>query len=411
MKILIVMAARNILRNTRRNLFTILSIACGLAFLFWIQCILNGHEKNMIETITSTFTGDLQIHRNGYIEERQTHMAFDPSSNLRKGLDDHGLLWSERVYFPSLISSGAISYPFVLVGINPDKEGKITTLDKDLKDGELLSQNTTCEKPEILISKKMAHKLEVGLDDKLVILGQDATGSLGNDLYRVKGIFSTASQDFDKSYAFTNIACAQNIAAIAGLHEIVIKTGYHTSEDTASLSILNSLLEPDQSSSTWKNLVPGVANMIKFNNAMSRFITFVLFSVITLGVVNSMLMNIFERVREIGIMLAIGTTPTQVRQIILLESFFMSLIGTILGTLMGLLVVLYYKKIGFDLSPFLGNEGDSSVGFTFQTRVFPLIEWSKYIWLVAIEIIFIVLAGVYPAVKASHLKPIETIRG
>ena len=411
MNLLILMALRNILRNARRNLFTILSIAFGLAFLFWIQCVTNGHNKNMIETVTSTFTGDIQIHQKKFLEEHLAQYHFTPSPELESHLNSLGFPWSQRIYFPSIISSGDISYPIILVGIDPDRESLITEIQKDIKSGKFLVSDSTCEQAPILTSERLSKKLEVGLDDKIVVLGQDATGSIGNQLFRLKGIFSTYSADFDKYYVFTTLACAQNIAAISGVHEILMKTGQRFGEDKATQSIVESYLDSNLSTSTWKDLVPGVADMIKYNGAMSSLINFILFSVITLGVINSMLMNIFERVREIGIMLAIGTTPTQVRLIIILESFFIALIGALIGTFLGVSVVVYHQFVGFDLAPFLGSDGRSAVGFSFKTLEYPIIEWMQYLQLVGLEIVFIVIAGIYPALRASRLKPVDTIRG
>lgn len=411
MNLLLKMAIRNIIRNARRNLFTILSIAFGLSFLFWIQCILNGHNKNMIDTVTSTFTGDIQIHQNSFLEERLTQFYFSPSAKMIEGLNQLKIPWAKRVYFPSIISNGNISYPVVLVGIEPETEGRITNIKSEVFSGNFLDNSTECGPGPILISEKLAKKLEVELDDKVVVLGQDANGSLGNQLFRAKGLFKTNSLDFDKYYVFTTLTCAQNIAAVNGIHEIVMKTGYRSGEDFESLGRVNSILDPNTSTSTWKDLVSGVANMIKFNNAMSALISLILFSVVTLGVINAMLMNIFERVREIGIMLAIGTTPVQVRIIIIFESLFIALLGAFIGTVLGLFVVAYHQGVGFDLTPFLGKDGNSAVGFAFKTTVFPIIEWSKYLKLVGLEVVFILLAGFYPAMKASKIKPIDTIRG
>jgi putative ABC transport system permease protein len=407
MTLLFKIALRNLRRNARRNVFTILSIGFGLGFLFWIQCILTGHNANMIRTVTSTFTGSVQIHAADYLEERQASMFFSPSIRLRNQLDTLGEPWAQRVYFPAIISSGALSYPLVLVGIEGSKEKQIINLFGDMTDGEFVPDDAECSQPRVLVSNRLAQKLDVEVGDKLVMLGQDATGSLGNDLFRVSGLYTSTSNDFDKRYVFSSLACVQKIAAIGGVHEIVIKTA-------SEMGVLNSLqasMDPQIEVSTWRNLVPGVASMIRFNSAMSNVITFILFTVITLGVVNSILMNIFERIREFGIMLALGTTPVQVRVIILVESILMALTGAFVGTVIGLVVVLYHQRVPFDLAPFLGNDGASKVGFSFETHVKPMIDWSQYLWLVGVEIIFISLSGLYPAVKASRLKPADTIRG
>lgn len=408
------MALKNLYRHLRRSLITLASIASGLGFLLWTQSILAGHNRSMISTITSTSTGNVQVYRADFFRERTMAYFYDPNAlaapTAELEREFPGTSTANRVLFPTILSAGEESVQAVLVGIQPEEEGRITRLKENLREGDYLKTDPdpACPTRPIYIGKGLAEKLKIGLGNKVIAMGPAADGTLGNELLRVVGIFDSKSAEFEKSYAFTTIECAARIGAVGGIHERVIRLPAGADELRAQ-RILSERLPKEMKVTTWREAVPGVASMIRFNTAMIGLITLILFSVITLGVVNAMLMNVFERTKEFGVMLSLGATPAQVRVLILFESAFLGVFSAALGILLGIAAVAYHSEFGFDLTPFLGS-GNSETGFTFNTLVRPAIEWGPFLRLVAIEVGFIVLAGVYPAYRASILDPVQTLR-
>jgi ABC-type lipoprotein release transport system permease subunit len=412
MRQLLEMAFKNLFRHLRRSLITMVSIASGLGFLLWTQSIMGGHNRSMISTVTSTSTGHVQIYRADYFKERMIGHFFDPATVLPALGAIPGALTAGRVHFPSIAAAGEESVQLDLVGIQPEEEGRITGLKRNLSQGSYLvtDPDPACPTRPIYIGAALAEKLKIGLGNKVVIMGQAADGTLGNELLRVVGIFDSKSPDFDKSFAFSTIECVSRIAAVTGVHEQVLRLP----RDGGELEVradLQSKLPPELRVTTWREAMPGVASMIRFNTAMIALITVILFSVITMGVVNAMLMNIFERTKEFGVMISLGATPGQVRALILFESLFLGVFSAVLGIGLGIAAVAYHAKFGFDLTPFLGSGDSAETGFRFNTLVRPTIEWWPFIRLVLVEIAFIVVAGIYPAYRASMLDPVKTLRG
>ena len=409
MSLLIRIATRNLLRNLRRTAITMATIAFGLAVILWLQCVLEGRNKHIIESITTTYTGNLQVFQNDYLKDRLIQFSFIPPENLLDSLPE-GSKMAKRIHLPALVSSGEQSVPTLLEGIEPEEESQVTKIKQNLKEGEYLSPDPSpdCESRQIYIGKKLADLLRVKTGNKIVILAQAADGTLGNELFRIKGIYDSGSPDFDKSFAFAPLTCVAKVGAIQGVHEVSFRLPDITRELEERLNLAKKL-PPELVVTTWRESLPGMATMVKYNEATLVMISSMLFIVITLGIVNTMLMSIFERTREFGVMIALGTTPWQVRLLVVCESLALGLFASIFGMLIGLAMVLYHQKYGFDLKPFLG-EHSSLDQFRLDLTIYPVFHFVPFLKSVGYMMTFIVLAGLYPAWRASALKPVEAMR-
>lgn len=389
---------------------TVMSIALGLAIVLWMQCILAGRNHNMIERITSTYTGHIQIMRADFQTDRLTTQAFDHDfTDLVRDLPAEAKVTS-RVHLPALVASSEQSIPVLLEGIDPKHEPQITRVKENLVEGEFLEpeEDPDCPSRQVYLGRALAQLLGVEVGSKVVFLAQDANGSLGNDLFRVKGLYDSKAPEFDKSYAFAPLACVKKIGAITGLHEMVI--GLPSSGPEVGIAArLQARMPEGMKVTTWKESIPSVASMVKFNDATLVMVSTMLFSVIIIGVINTLLMNVFERTREFGVMLALGTTPGQLRLMIIAESLVMGVLSAAVGIVLGSLAVLYHQRTGFDLGPFFG-ERTGTDQITFDLVIHPIFMWGPFLKSVLITIGFVVVAGFYPAFRASRLNPVETMR-
>lgn len=409
-------AFRNVTRNSKSNRFVIASIASGLAAIFWIKSIFIGHNQNMINVATSTFIGGVQIHSSEFLQAKAIghHFTDEPVDEALRGIQ--GIHWAKRIFFPALLSTSSESSLGIVYGVEPEPESGITELKKNLKQGNYLSSeaSTACTQKEIYLSERLAKKLKVGLHDKVVVMGQAADGTTGNDLFRIVGLYNSGSLDFDENHSFVNIQCARELAALPNrIHEIVLNAAALKS-DTDLQHEIQELFKTrglrDLEVTTWREFIPNLSTMVKMNTGVTNMIVLVFFLITTLGVVNSMLMSVFQRTQEFGISLALGVTPAQVKRIVLYESLIIALISGVLGAILGFALVSYHHRYGVDISPFIGKAKNSFVGFRFQTIVHPLIDWTIYVAIFSVEIFFILIAGLYPALKAAHLSPVESIR-
>lgn len=403
------LAFRNLQRNLRRSLITVMSIGFGLAVILWLQAILAGSNQNVIDTITSTHYGHMQIFRKDYRESGLIQQTF-PLAELN--LDSLGfaeLKWAPRLHLPALISSGEQSFPIVLEGIDPAREGNVTRVREHLRHGQFLAdQDPDCSQRQVYISERLAKLLNVELGNKLVILAQAADGSMGNELLRIQGLFATGSPEYDKSVVFTHASCVEKIGALQGVHEIAVHLDRGSDEGKIKNAAI-AVLPPELVILNWREAQPQLAGVIKFNDASLVLVSVMLFIVISLGILNTFLVTVFQRTKEFGVMMALGTSPGRIVALVMTEGFFLGLAASLLGIVTGFLVIFYHYQMGFDLTPLVGD--NLSVGvFQLKLRVHPIIHVAGAVKAVVITLVAVIVSVIYPAVRAACLKPIEAIR-
>lgn len=404
------LATRNLMRNSRRTVLTVVSIAFGLAVSLWMDCVLEGRNKDVIRTVTSGHIGNAQLLKKEYKDEQQAKDFYlSPPDGFLKQLPE-GTLYTSRVHVPALISSGENSSPILLEGVEPESEGQITKIKGDIIQGEYLSSvdSKTCTDKDILIGEKLAKRLNADVGHKLVVLLQSVDGTLGNDLFFVRGIYSSQSPQFDSRYVFTPLACAQEIAAIGGIHETVFRF-QKESDESIILQKQEILAGTGLVLTTWREAMPSIAVMVKYNKATLLMISLLLLVVIVMGIINTLLMSVYERTREFGVMGALGLTPGELRRLIVFESLAVGIIAAVLGTIVGLAMVSYHMKYGLDLRPFLG-ESSGAADFKLNLTVYPEFSFLPYVRTVVLTLFFVVVASLYPAIKASRIKPIQAMR-
>ncbi|MBX3022045.1 MAG: ABC transporter permease [Bdellovibrionales bacterium] len=398
-------AFRNLLRNWRRTLFTVCSLSMGVALSIWTDNITKGRADDIVEAVTSAYVGHYQV---STAEYRKDELIQDYMNEAQ--LQSFSGM-SPRIHFPSLLSSGENSMPIVLDGIDPQAENLVTNLSSKTVQGEYLAPTSLaeCSERQILISKENAEKLNVGLGDKVVVMGQAADGSLGNDLFRVRGIYQTESKAFDKHMAFANYGCVAALGQIQGPHELVFGLPAGVEDKVFEKEMAAKAAAAGLKFTSWKESVPQLYSIVRFSRAIHNAINFILFLVISVGIVNVMMMNVFERTREFGVMAALGTGSKQVVSLVLLETFGIALLGLTVGAAIGSAMVTYHHIFGFDLHMFLGDQY-SAGQFSLSMTVFPELSLVSILRSSLITIAFMLVAGLYPAWRASKLTPIEAMR-
>lgn len=409
MYLLILFSMRNLLRNWRRTLFTVTSLALGITISIWTDNITKGRADDIVQAVTSAYVGHFQVSTKAFRKDEllQDYIKPENVQSFSGG--------SPRIHFAGLLSSGENSLPIVLDGIDGPAEDRVTHLSQKLTRGEYLSAGGagdatgSCDERQILISEEQAEKLNVGLGDKVVVVGQAADGSLGNDLFRVRGIYRTESKAFDRRVAFSNLNCVAAIAQVAGPHEIVFGLLEGDTEAARERILSNQAQAAGLQLTSWRESVPQLYSIVRFSRAIHNAINFILFVVISIGIVNIMMMNIFERTREFGVMTALGTDRLQVIAVVLFEILGVALIGLIMGTFFGSALVMYHHYTGFDLHMFLGDQY-SAGQFSLSMVVYPKLSLLSILRSSLITVTFMLLAGLYPAWRASKLTPIEAMR-
>ena len=401
-KLIFSFAIRNLLRARLRTVLALAMITAVFATLLFTQSLMRARNQDIVDTVTNSFLGASQIQKKVYRDEHKlaATLSDDEIANIQKNVPQN-LITATRVYVPSLISSASDSLQITMVGVDPAQEAQVTKIPGFVNEGEFLQSSGNCDDLQIIIGTSLAKALKVKLGEKVVLLTQAADQTIGNDLFRVKGIFSSASESFDKSYAFTDIRCARTFSSINGVHEVIFK-----SQRDLDANLMGLKLDASLALLSWKEKIPEVYRTIKANDVTINLMTAILFFVILLSLINTFLLSLIERTKEFGVMIAIGITPLKIFIMILAEILCVGIVGIALGTAVGSALIAYHQKNGFDLSIFYGETAEFG-GFAFNLMIYPAFSFKDYFGLCAVALAFILMAGLYPAILTLRKKPKE----
>lgn len=399
-----IIAWRNVWRHKIRSLVVILSIAVGLwAGVFMVAFSWGMYRQYMREAI-ETQLSHLQLHHPEF-EEQDRNVAYtlkqsDAVMNFLRHLD------MVKAATPRVISTGMASSPTTASGINikgivPAEEAGVTGLPARIIEGKYLD---TVSRNPVLVGEKLARKLKVKLKSKIILTFQDARGGIVAGAFRITGIYRSKNNTLDETEVYVQASdLGRLLGTGAAVHEIAILLHNDNAEPVKEM--LDDAF-PGVDIRTWKELSPELDLVINsFNEFMYIFVGFILLA-LTFGIVNTMLMAVLERVREIGILMAIGISRMRVFAMVMLETLYLALAGGPLGLLIGYVTIHWTGKYGIDISIF--SEGLSAYGFS--SMVYPELAPGYYLPITLMTIITALLSAIYPAIRAVKLRPSEAIR-
>ncbi len=407
---------RNLGRNRRRTAIT----AAGLAFGYLAVVVLigwmDGLTAEMIESGTSTFASQLQVHDQEYRPERKIYDTIggrdgaDVYSLVREVAADPAIVAATpRVYAGGLVSSGESTTAGILIGIDPDLEPQVSKLLRSVIDG----RSPRIDTREILIGVEMARQLGVGLGDEIILVVPAADGSMGNDLYSVSGIFRSGLAELDATYALMPIGSLQSLVVLSTdrVHEIAAATTdpWLATEAAARIAERLAPRELGIEIEPWTRLRPEMLDYAQLADAWNGVIIFIVFAVAIFGVANTMLMATYERRREFAVMLALGTSPFAIVRTVLAEALSLGAISLVLGALITTPIMFWFYKAPPDLGWFYGDY--TFFGALIRPQLKVTLNPPMWVWTALALLLTAVLASLYPAARAARVPPADTLSG
>jgi len=409
------LAWRNLWRNPRRTLIAMAAIGFGYAMLLFVSCLMAGLRQQMIETGTGLVLSDIEVHAPDYYPDRPIQRTLGG----RNGIDVDALVAaiaadprvqaaSPRVYGYGLASATHQSAGVQILGVVPDLEQKITVLQTRIVKGNYL----TGGKPnQVVMGDKLAATLGVEVGSQIVLLATAADGSMGNDVYTVAGLFHTGLDAMDRGLVFMPLSSLQELLRLAPgrIHEVGIKVR-DISTATATAATLATRLSKTFAVrvSPWQELAPELADYVQFNLRVTFILFFIFYLLAAMGIVNTMLMAIIERTRELGMLMAVGMRPVQVVGLIVTEAASLAGASLVLGGALAFPFLWYLQAHGLNL----GSDGNavSLAGIVVGPLWYGQQDFTAYAQAALGLGVTALVSALYPALRAARFRPAEALR-
>jgi len=394
---------RNLWRNPIRTNVTISAVAICIAVLIIFQSMIVGLIEKAKFTTTNLVIGEVQVHAEGYLDDRSIYKSLQNTEEIHLIAKENNIGLVERSYGFGLISSGTKSAGAQFWGINPESELQHFDFANHIDKGNFLT-NTSLKK--IVLGRKLASSIAADIGTELVVFVQGADGSLGNELFYVSGILKNVANNIDRGAAmilredFDILFSTNNL-----IHEIALNSKGKMEAEKIQRLISTKVTDVDVE--TWKELMPTIAVMTEKMSVFMLTIFSLIFTIAaSLGVMNTLLMSTYDRMKEFGIIRAIGATPWRIIRQVSLEAILLTIIASIIGTVVGLSIALYLQEYGIDIS----GGGNLAIGGIVFDPIWKASISIKTVFLpVVLMMLTSVVASIYPASIAARIKPVEAI--
>lgn len=401
------LAWRNLWRHSRRTWLTVgAMVFCNTLLVFLISLQLGSYTM-MIDNTLNAFTGHVQIQHVKYLDEQKMRQNVPDVQALaaRVRAQDGVEAAAARAVAFALASSNERSFGIQISGVEPAFEPGVSSFPGLVKEGRYLSPGA---QDEIVIGKVLAENLKVGLGDELTFLGSGLDGSFAAAVTTVVGIVATGFDEADRGVAQVPLTWFQQVFAMGDHGHAVVIRAQHIDTAPAIAAQMRALVA-DQSELAvrdWDALQPGLRQAIASDMASAWFMYAVLIVLVAFSVLNTQLMSVLERTREFGVMLALGMSPGKLARLVGIETLLMSLLGLVLGILVGAALAGYLSVVGF----YYPGMEEMAARFNLPDRMYPEVSVLSLLWGPVIVFIFALLAAVYPALRLYRLLPVAAMR-
>lgn len=402
---LILLSWKNIWRNPWRSGVVIMAFTAGIFAGVFTIALMNGMVKQRIDAITGTETGHIQVHAPGFRENMDINLLlgncsrYDSLSVKIQGIKGK----SCRLVMGAMAATAQANTGVKLLAVHPGDEKNVSNLCLRLIEGNYFEDG---KENRIVIGRKLAKKLKTGIKGKIIITMQDINGDIVSGAFRVGGIFETDNANYDE---YNVIAQFNDIQILTGIlpgfcHEVVL-TVLHP-EETEKIKNQLAARFPDAEVMDWLSLSPEAGYLVSAMDQYMYIFLIIILLALCFGIINTMLMAVLERIREIAMLLALGMQRRKIFYMIVLETFFLAITGGAAGMAAGYFVSVYTGIHGIDFS--IWKEAYYELGYA--SVIYPAIDLKTLIISSLLIMLTGFLSSLYPSVKATRIDMIKAIR-
>jgi len=424
--ILLFIAWRNIWRNPMRSMLTISALVGGLIMVILYAALLEGMSRQMVQYATEITTGHLQVHRQAFIDDQDLYATLPWSylNQIEKALPNIHV--APRLYAAGLASTDTTSTGVLIKAVDPQREVTVTSMLSHVRSGTVAlgiadTTDTGLNRYNVVVGAQLAKNMKLTLGDELVLVTQAADGSIGNALYRVAAILKPLEPNFDRMGVLMSIDAYKELMYLeSGFHELAVKLDDIDQLESVQTSLSKILKQLEQTEPldklggtavvrNWQQLNPAVSDMLQLSKSMLLLMGLIVIGLASLGMLNTMLMAVHERAHEFGILLSIGMKRRWLLLMVLLESFFLSLVAAVIGSILGTILARYLETHGIDFSASM-PDGYDWAGMVFEPVMKGYLEPGQIVEACSLMLVVSLLASLIPSWRTVRLKPAEVLR-
>ncbi|MFM1745697.1 MAG: hypothetical protein RLZZ630_1634 [Bacteroidota bacterium] len=400
------LAWRNMWRNPRRTLITSASVAFAVFLAITMKSLQTGVFDNLVRNMVNYYSGYIQIHKQGYWDERILDNAFPLDSVVLSAIDSSSVVkkYTIRIETFILASKGEATRGAFLCGTDPKLEKRLTALHHRLQSGGFLQDRG---ERDVLIGEGLARRLSLNTGDTLVLLGQGMYGSVAAGKYRIKGLLKLGAPDLNDAFILMDLLQAQELLSAPGMATGIAIEPVVPDRLEESVQSIGRHVGGGFEVMSWKTMMPEVWNHIRIDTNSLYIMMGFLYLIIAFGMFGTVLMMTNERKYEFGMLVAIGLQKGQLVRIVLVEIILMALLGALSGILLGWPVVYYLQEVPLHMG---GDMAEAFIDYGFEP-VFPArLNHEVFIEQTVIVLGLSLLMAIYPVIKSFRLDPISLIK-
>lgn len=403
--IIVLIAWRNIWRNKVRSLIIMGSVVLGLLAGLFVLSLYQGILQDRVRVVIDEEVAHIQMHHPKFKDDYDARYIIERPDELISRLSAYNTISAvtTRTISQGMLMAGTGSSGLQIVGIDPESENRVSRLNTRIIEGMAFAMN---KKNQALVSKRLAEKMRLKVNSKIILTFTDKESNIVSAAFRVSGIYQTDNAPRDERIAFVRQVDLNSLLSMQGqFHEVAILLNNDNAVDNTKASIGRDF--PGVTIESWMELSPETKLMIDTTEQYSHIFILIIMLALSFGIINTMLMGVLERTREIGMLLAVGMNRFRIFSMILMETIFLTLTGAPIGILLTWLVVAYYHVTGLDISS-IG--GDAMTSFGFSTVIYPDFPMGKMMREMTIVLGAAILSSLIPAIRAIKLKPAEALQ-
>ncbi len=401
------LAWRNVWRNKVRSLIVIVATMLGISGALFIAGLMTGMTNSWVQKQIDTELSDIQIHLKEFVIEEDQKFFFDRGEieEALEPLSSSIRAQSFRLKAEGLAMSAHNSYQVIITGVEPNQELGVTNLNTYLKEGVYFRESKRIK--QILISRKLQEELKVRLNSKIVLNLSDLNGEIVGEAFKVVGIFKTGNGPYDQGHVFVlNSEFRSSLKMEEGnFHELALRVNPEIPIEEHEANIKKAIPEK-YLAETWAEMQPALKMTESYMDTFSYILLSVVLTALIFGIINTMLMVVLERSREIGMLRSLGLNDRKVGMMFILETIYLSLTGAVFGNIISWILIRHYGRIGIHFEAW--EEGFESFGY--ESVVFPMLEGNFYLIVTILVFLTALLASYFPVRKAIRLDIATAIR-